>query len=75
MKTEHTLIEVKNVKKIYRDEGVETVAVNGVTFNIDKGEFAQALATKLVLSNEIISVPEYIRKAIIWACGGNPDES
>jgi len=42
---------------------------------IDKGEFAQALATQLVLSDEVISVPEYIRKAIIWACGGNPDES
>ncbi len=43
--------------------------------HIDKGEFAQALATQLVLSNEIISVPEYIRKAIIWTCGGNPGES
>ena len=43
--------------------------------HIDKGEFAQALATHLVLHNEIIAVPEYIRKAIIWTCGGNPDES
>ncbi|RLB87947.1 MAG: ATP-dependent endonuclease [Deltaproteobacteria bacterium] len=43
--------------------------------HIDKGEFAQALATQLVLSDEVVSVPEYIRKAIIWACGGNPDES
>jgi len=43
--------------------------------HIDKGEFAQALAAKLGSSEEIIAVPEYIRKAIIWACGGNPDES
>jgi len=43
--------------------------------HIDKGEFAQALAAQLVLPDEIIAVPEYIRKAIIWACGGNPDES
>jgi len=43
--------------------------------HIDKGEFAQALATQLVLSGKVISVPEYIRKTIIWACGGNPDES
>ncbi len=43
--------------------------------HIEKGEFAQALATQLVLSNQVIVVPEYIRKAIIWACGGNPDET
>lgn len=42
--------------------------------HIDKGEFAQALATRLGSSEEIIAVPEYICKAIIWACGGNPDE-
>jgi putative ATP-dependent endonuclease of the OLD family len=43
--------------------------------HIDKGEFAQALAARLVLPEEIIAVPGYICKAIIWACGGNPDES
>lgn len=43
--------------------------------HIDKGEFAQALAAKLGSSEEIIAVPEYIREAIIWASGGNPDES
>jgi putative ATP-dependent endonuclease of the OLD family len=43
--------------------------------HIDKGEFAQALAAQLVSPKEIIAVPEYICKAIIWACGGNLDES
>lgn len=43
--------------------------------HIDKGEFAQALAARLVSHDEIIAVPWYICKAIIWACGGNPDES
>jgi putative ATP-dependent endonuclease of the OLD family len=43
--------------------------------HIDKGEFAQALAARLVSLDEIIAVPGYIRKAIIWACGVNPDES
>jgi len=42
---------------------------------IGKGMFAQALAAHLTLPGKEIAVPEYIRKAIIWACGGNPDES
>jgi len=42
---------------------------------IGKGMFAQALAAYLALDDKEFAVPEYIRKAIIWACGGNPDES
>lgn len=44
---------------------------------IDKGEYAQALASCLEdhLSDQPMSVPEYLSKAILWACGGNPDES
>lgn len=41
---------------------------------IGKGMFAQALADCLMLDNKNFVVPEYIRKAIIWACGGNPDD-
>lgn len=33
------LIEAKNLRKIYVNEGVETPALNGVTFSIEKGEF------------------------------------
>lgn len=33
------LIEVSNLTKIYRADGAETAALNGVTFNIEKGEF------------------------------------
>jgi len=33
------LIEVKNLEKIYVNEGVETPAVNGVSLSINKGEF------------------------------------
>ena len=41
--------------------------------NIEKGEFSQALAGHLSNSKEPFIVPEYIRKAVIWACGGEPD--
>jgi putative ABC transport system ATP-binding protein len=33
------LIEVKDLKKVYKDEGTETIALNEVTFTIDEGEF------------------------------------
>ncbi len=33
------IIEVKNLAKVYNNGGVETRALNGVTFNIRKGEF------------------------------------
>jgi putative ABC transport system ATP-binding protein len=33
------LIEVSDLTKIYRADGAETIALNNVTFNIEKGEF------------------------------------
>lgn len=42
--------------------------------SMGKGLFSQLLADHLKSGVSIV-VPEYIRKAIIWACGGNPDES
>lgn len=41
---------------------------------IGKGRFSQALAEKIITYNNFF-IPEYIRKAIIWVCGGNLDES
>ncbi len=34
-----SLIEVQNVTKVYQDDGVATAAVNGVSFDINAGEF------------------------------------
>jgi putative ATP-dependent endonuclease of OLD family len=42
---------------------------------IDKGEFAQALADRIAEPRSTIAVPEYIRDAVVWACGGDPDGS
>lgn len=33
------LIEVKDLKKIYQDDGVQTKALDGVSFSIEEGEF------------------------------------
>ena len=33
------IIEIKNLTKVYENDGVETQALGGVTFNIRKGEF------------------------------------
>ena len=38
-----------------------------------KGEFAQSLADAIVTGCSALVIPNYIKKAIIWACGGNPD--
>lgn len=35
----HTMIECKNLTKIYQSGDVETVALNNVSFSIEKGEF------------------------------------
>jgi predicted ATP-dependent endonuclease of OLD family len=35
-----------------------------------KGEFSQALAERLSTRGEAFAVPEYIRHAVVWACGG-----
>ncbi|MCI5129985.1 MAG: DUF2813 domain-containing protein [Candidatus Electrothrix sp. EH2] len=36
---------------------------------IGKGEFAQRLAMKLSFPSEQFAVPDYIKKAVLWACG------
>ena len=41
---------------------------------IGKGYFSQVLAEKIIAHNNFF-IPEYIRKAIIWVCGGNFDGS
>ncbi|RWX44631.1 AAA ATPase domain-containing protein [Candidatus Electrothrix aarhusensis] len=38
---------------------------------IGKGEFAQRLAMKLSCPSEQFAVPDYIKKAVLWACGRN----
>lgn len=40
--------------------------------HIEKGAFAQAFADNPTLGDAI--VPKYINKAVIWACGGKPDD-
>lgn len=40
---------------------------------LGKGVFSQELLEK-VENNRDLAVPEYIKKAIIWACGGNCDQ-
>lgn len=37
------LIEIKNLSKIYRNDGAETRALQGVSFNIDEGEFVSIM--------------------------------
>lgn len=43
--------------------------------HIEKGEFAQALAECLSNSADTFAIPEYIRLAVLWACGVDSSES
>lgn len=42
--------------------------------SMGKGQFAQLLADRVKSGSEL-AVPEYIRKPIIWVCGGNPNDN
>lgn len=57
------------------DESKKAEAANAILDKIEKrkGEFAQLLANKIAHNKLKLAVPEYIRKAVIWACKGNPD--
>lgn len=38
-----SLIEIKNLEKTYRGEGIETKVLAGISFNIEKGEFVAVM--------------------------------
>jgi len=41
---------------------------------IGKGIFAQELACRINEGKKSVSIPDYIKNAIIWACGGDVNE-
>lgn len=49
-------------------------AANFLLQHIDKGEFSQVLAERLSTNGETFVVPEYIQRAVVWACGGKFDD-
>lgn len=55
---------------IVKDEVERAKAAFFLLNNIEKGEYAQALAGKLMEDEGfILSVPKYIEDAVLWACG------
>jgi len=56
-------------------EDQKAEAANYLLNHIEKGEFAQAVADKLSSQEQRLKVPEYIHNAVVWACGGLPDEA
>lgn len=57
-----------------KDEGKKAEAAYYLLEHIDKGEFSQSLADYLFLNTTAFVVPDYIQKAVIWACGGQRDD-
>ncbi|MHB8087769.1 MAG: ATP-dependent nuclease [Anaerolineaceae bacterium] len=58
-----------------KDDDRKAEAAYYLLEHIDKGEFSQSLADYLSSETAAFIVPEYIQKAVIWACGGQPDAS
>lgn len=66
-------------KDVKKNEGERVKVATNILKRIEdqsigKGLFAQKLADDLSDQTKPFVVPEYIRKAVIWSCGGNPDE-
>lgn len=70
--------QIKDKNNIYIDEEEKRKDAIYIYKHIDddnmgKGVFSQALLEKIVGEKKALIVPDYIKKAIIWACGGNCD--
>ena len=68
--------KIKDKKNIYVDEEEKRRDATYIykhieNDNIGKGAFSQALLEKIAEGKVSLIVPNYIKKAIIWACGGN----
>ena len=37
------MLKVENLKKVFRTEEIETIALNGVTFEVKEGEFVAVM--------------------------------
>jgi len=70
-------IDFKTLKDQEKRARVANIILNRIdSQNVGKGHFAQVLADRIRSDEKCqMSVPNYIRKAVIWACGGDPDES
>ncbi|WP_316901002.1 AAA family ATPase [Pseudodesulfovibrio indicus] len=72
--TEISKMKLKNLK----DEDERAIVANDILKAVEnpmvgKGLFAQILADRIRNAECKIVIPEYIRKAVIWACGGPSD--
>ena len=37
------MLKVENLRKVFRTEEIETIALNGVSFDVDEGEFVAVM--------------------------------
>lgn len=58
-----------------KDENSRADAAYHLLTHIDKGIFSQTLADHCIAKKVSLVVPDYIKKAVIWACGGNPNDA
>lgn len=79
VRTELTKVTERDFAKL-KSEATRAGIANRILKCVDsskvgKGLFAQVLADRIRTGECDIIIPEYIREAVVWACGGDPDES
>ncbi len=58
-----------------KDENMRVDDAYNLLTPIDKGIFSQTLADHCIAEKVSLVVPDYIKKAVIWACRGNPNDT
>ena len=43
------MLKVENLRKVFRTEEIETIALNGVSFDVDEGEFVAVVMVVLTI--------------------------
>jgi len=58
-----------------KDEAKKSVAAFYLLNHIEKGQFSQVLADCLSATDAPFAIPKYIQNAVIWSCGGHPNDA
>lgn len=70
----YAAVDVASITNSEKAEASYLVLRKVEASHVGKGAFAQSLADKIKSSEIDIAIPGYIRNAIVWSCGGNPDD-
>lgn len=71
---EYAAVDVSTIAKTEKAKASYLILKKVEASHVGKGAFAQTLADQIKSLEIELAIPEYIRNAIVWSCGGNPDD-